>query len=111
MEIQEYSNNLNNFIGSKEFAAMNPQQQQESIAGARNWYIEQNPEANPEQVDRITQGTNVSYLRNTGQGRALPIININLPSKEEGFDELNKEDKLKKIEEYKLKIPEIAATA
>lgn len=110
MDIQEYSNNLNNFVGSKDFAALNPQQQQESIAGARNWYIEQNPNVDPEQVDRITQGTNVQYLRNTGQGRALPIININLPNKEEGFDALNKEEKLKKIDEYKLKIPEIAST-
>src|SRR6478752_3106937 len=110
MEIQEYTNNLNNFIGSKDFAAMNPQQQQESIAGARNWYLQENPDASAETIDSITQGTNVSYLRNTGQGRALPIININLPSQDPKFNDLKKEDQLQKIEEYKLKIPEIAAS-
>lgn len=110
MDLQEYSQSLNAFMTSPEFAEMNPQQQQEAVAGSRNWYLEQNPDADAATVDTITEGTNITHLRNTGQGRALPIIDINLPSQDPKFKDLKQEEQLQKIEEYKLKIPGIAAS-
>lgn len=111
MNLLEYSKALDGHMQADEFLAMSPLQQQQSIAGVRNWYLQENPNANAKDVDAITEWTNKSWLRNIGEGRALPIININLPSQDPGFKDLNKEEQLQKIEEYKLKIPEIAATA
>lgn len=111
MDTATYSKNLRNYMQSPEFLSMDDAQQQVALEQGRSNFVADFPEVNTDDINSITEYENKSFLRGTGKGRALPIININYPSEEKGWEDLSKDDKITKIEEFKLKIPELANAA
>lgn len=112
MKLDDYTNALYNYMGSDEFAKLDDITQQKYLDGARQKYIEKHPDIDIDSINRITEKANREFLRNTGRGRYVPtpedLINIKFPNQEEGFNELSKEEKVERIEAFKLEIPEIS---
>lgn len=110
MDTATYGIAISNYTQTPEFAALDNDAQQEGIKSFRNGYLAKYKDANIDDVNFITEEANKSYLRDTGRGRAIPKININLPNQEEGWDDLKEKEKREKIQEFRNSIPEIAAT-
>lgn len=107
-----YDKALSNYMRSPEFQSQNNDQQQELLKLARERLIEDNPGIDVDYVNRLFETENKLYLRGSGRGRAIPdlqSLGVVFPNQEPGFEDLSKEDKVKKIDEFRLSIPEIAA--
>ncbi len=110
MTISDYQKGLFGYMSSDQFLALDDEKRQENIDLFRQKFIFEYPDVDVDLVNKITEEENKTYLRATGRGRVIPKINIVFPNQEEGYDMLSDSEKSQKIEEFKEKIPEIAAT-
>lgn len=114
MNLNEYRTAIGNFTQSPDFASLQDSEKQDQIKVFRDSFIKDNPDVDVAYVDSITENENKNFLRNTGRGRVVPDKfiqenNIIFPNQDPEFATLKTADQQKKIEEFKLKIPEIAA--
>jgi len=104
----QYRSALSEATQSQDFTALNDDSRQEYIKNFRAGYLKDNPEADLDTVNSITEGINKSYLRGTGRGRVVPKININFPDQEKGYKDLSRSQKQERLDAFKEKIPAIA---
>lgn len=113
MDINEYISAVNNYTLSDEFASLDESGKQLAFNRIRDGYIEQNPDADKDVVNRVTEEQNKNWLRNTGRGRAIPDTfikenNIIFPHQEPGYAGLSRDEKVAKLEAFKETITSIA---
>lgn len=114
MDLNEYYSAITNLTKSDAFAALDDSQKQLAFMQYRDEFLAGNPDANPDEVNAVTETANKTWLRNTGRGRAIPLEflqknQILFPNQEEGYNELTQDEKRQKLEEFQLRIPEIAS--
>lgn len=109
MNITEYGIALQNYLGTSEFSRLTDSEQQQRIKVIRNTYLGENPEADVSLVDSTTEELNKRFLRGTGKGRAIPEIDPSVLPVTEEWNSLSKDERQEKIDEFRLRIPEIAA--
>jgi hypothetical protein len=110
MDTSEYDNALRGYIISDDFAQLDDDTRQRAIDNARQGYLEQQPDADVNEVNAITERINKTYLRSSGRGRVIPkLIDVALPSNDPGYSKLSKEQKDDELAKFEAKIPSLAA--
>jgi hypothetical protein len=104
----EYRSFLQTFVQGDTFVNADEKTQQAMLSRVRDEFKVQVDE--PSAVDSITEDINVEYRRANKMGRYIPTgMTIAGPWDEAGFSELGEEEKVAKIEDYRTRIPELAA--
>jgi hypothetical protein len=113
--MEDYLSQANrNIYANPVFHNMSDSEQQKEISLHREEYLRRNPDANPDEVNAISNDRNRQYRQALGLGRAMPEQflqenNIILPSQKKGYEDLSLSEKEDEIKMFRENIKGIAS--